>query len=724
MKNKFLYIALYAAGMLGATSCSDYLETKSPSTVDADFVFSSTATAKAALEGAKAAMHGAYSSHIFGDGLYYAADIAGSDIMRHPEGYAKQPGRHPAEAFYRNGTETGAYALTSYMKEGTDGTYGYLFSVIGKCNAITTAFEQKDNFEEMMSQSEPTELSQLYGEAVAIRATCYRELIKYFGDVQFQSTFGVAAGGLVSRDSIYDVCIEQLKKVEPHMYVLGTCPTYANNVKNYYSRTYVDGLIGRMALEAGGYQTRRNDIKRVDGKGNPLTFEALGTDNQNATYGRRSDWKNLYATAKEYFKKAIDNAGTAVFHETDPRSEDKNGRVYNNPYQYFFQQLHDADATYADESIYEEPFTQGSSGNDPRPYSLGRPSNGGSKIAYPCKNYGQGRFNPAFYYGDFDPKDLRRDVSCTVTGSTGKGTEALIPFTPGSKQTAGGISCNKFDENRQPTVWTQAQRRSGINAPYMRLSEMYLGYAEACAATGDNAEAKTYLTKVRNRAFRTADEANVEGFINKEGSLLKAIIDERGFEFAGEGDRRFTLIRTGLLPEKIKEIKDLTRKMLDGLKTNGSYTFENGNTISAYIYTKSVDAAGMKDANGNTMYGYRLTTQCPEGKENDPVLYPSWRGQKDNWDELGLDYGTKTPKTNLALKGLFAPVSDEEAEELTKDGYKKVDWGKTLVDNDDEYYKYLFYDYDYVSAPIYLWPFTPNIIATGGFVNGYGFSNK
>lgn len=724
MKNRFLYIALYAAGILGATSCSDYLETKSPSTVDADFVFSSTATAKAALEGAKSAMHGAYSAHIFGDGLYYAADIAGSDIMRHPEAYAKQPGRHPAEAFYRNGTETGAYGLTSYMKEGTDGSYGYLFSVIGKCNAITTAFEQKDNFEEMMSQSEPTELSQLYGEAVAIRATCYRELIKYFGDVQFQSTFGVAAGGLVSRDSIYDVCIEQLKKVEPHMYVLGSCPTYANNAKNYYSRTYVDGLIGRMALEAGGYQTRRNDIKRVDGKGNPLTFEALGTDNQNATYGRRSDWKNLYATAKEYFKKAIDNAGTAVFHETDPRSEDKNGRVYNNPYQYFFQQLHDADATYADESIYEEPFTQGSTGNDPRPYSLGRPSNGGSKVAYPCKNYGQGRINPAFYYGDFDPKDLRRDVSCTVTGSTGKGTEALIPFTPGSKQAAGGISCNKFDENRQTTVWTQAQRRSGINAPYMRLSEMYLGYAEACAATGDNAEAKTYLTKVRNRAFRTADEANVEGFINKEGSLLKAIIDERGFEFAGEGDRRFTLIRTGLLPEKIKEIKDLTRKMLDGLKTNGSYTFENGNTISAYIYTKSVDAAGMKDANGNTMYGYRLTTQCPEGKENDPVLYPSWRGQKDNWDELGLDYGTKTPKTNLAIKGLFAPVSDEEAEELTKDGYKKVNWGKTLVDNDDEYYKYLFYDYDYVSAPIYLWPFTPNIIATGGFVNGYGFSNK
>ena len=50
MKNRFLYIALCAAGILGgATSCNDYLETKSPSTNDADFVFSNITTAQAAL---------------------------------------------------------------------------------------------------------------------------------------------------------------------------------------------------------------------------------------------------------------------------------------------------------------------------------------------------------------------------------------------------------------------------------------------------------------------------------------------------------------------------------------------------------------------------------------------------------------------------------------------------------------------------------------------------
>ena len=722
MKNRYLYIALCAAGLLGgATSCNDYLETSSPSTVDADFVFSNGTTAKAALEGAKNAMLSAYTLQIFGSGLYYAADIAGSDIMRHPESYNNQLGRHTPEGLYRNGTETSTYSALSAQKEGTDGTYGCLFDVIGKCNAITTAFEGKADFNEMMAQTEPTQLSQLYGEAVALRATCYRELIKYYGDVPYQAVFGKPAGGIASRDSIYDVCIEQLKKVEPLMYPLGTCPTYATNAKNYYSRTYVDGLIGRMALEAGGYQTRRGDIKRVDGKGNPLTFETMGTANEGAEYGRRSDWQNLYATAKEYFKKAIDNPGTAVFHDTDPRKADRQGRVFGTPYQYFFQQMHGADDAYADESIFEVSYTQGSAGGvrtqSERSYSLGRASSGGGKGAYPCKAYGQGRANPAFYYGEFDPKDLCRDVCFTVTGSTGKGMEALIPLKPNSKAAGGGICCNKFDENRQTTVWTTNQRRSGINAPYMRLSEMYLGYAEACAALDANsAEAKTYLKKIRNRAFRTAEEANVDGFIAKEGSLLKAIIDERGFEFAGEGDRRFTLIRTGLLPEKIKEIKELTRKMLDGLETNGYYTFENGNTISNYVYTKSVDA--------KTEKGYRLTAQCPEGQESDPVLYPSWRGQNDNWESYGLDYKTSTPKTNIAIKGLFTKLTDKEAEALEADGYKKVNWGKDLADNDDEFYKYLFWDYDYVKAPIYLWPLTPNTLSSGGFTNGYGFKNE
>ena len=315
----------------------------------------------------------------------------------------------------------------------------------------------------------------------------------------------------------------------------------------------------------------------------------------------------------------------------------------------------------------------------------------------------------------FDPQDKRRDVSVVLTGSTGKGVEKLISFKPNSKADGGGPSLNKWDENRQVSPWTAEQRKSGINGPYMRIAEIYLGYAEACAALGDQVTAKQYLATIRERSF-PAGKANTDAFITSQGGLLRAIIEERGFEFAGEGDRRWTLIRSGFLPEAIKRIKDLTNEMIEGLKTNGYYRFNNGNIISDYVWTKLVDA--------KTEYGFRLTAQCPEGKETDPVLYPGWRGQNDNWEGLGLT--GNNGKTNLAIKGLFENIipGSDEAKALEAAGYQKTNWGADLRGAADEYNKYLFYDYDYKKAPIYLWPFTPNILSTGGFTNGYGFKQE
>ncbi len=706
---KAIYSMLCVAGTLALTSCSDYLETDSPSKTDAAFVFSTSETARAALEGAYADWANAAQNKVFGDGLFYASDVAGSDIERHPEAFSNQPGRHYPETFYQNGKYAGEYSLLSYQKE--NDTYAALYAVINKANIVIQSIQSSEGFEEMLAAKTESTMGQLYGEAVALKATAYRELLKYFGDVPYLSGKATDSGNLCGRDSIYDVVLDELQQAAPVMYRLGSIPGITG--KNYFSRTYVEGLIGRIALEAGGYQTRRGDLTRTDGQGNALTFEQMGEPNNGATYGRRSDYKKYYELAQQYFKAVIDNPGSAVFHTTDPRKAD-NGREYGNPYQYFFQQMHDDDDGYADESIYEVSIAQGA-GNDARPYSFGRPSTGSSKNNYPCKNYGQGRINPAFYYGMFDPNDMRRDVSCTVTGSDGaKGTEILLPFSPGSQAKGGGISFNKWDENRQKKPWTANQRKSGINGPYMRLSEAYLGYAEACAMLGNDAEAKKYLTIIRERAF-PAGKANVDKFINSRGSLLEAVIDERGFEFAGEGDRRTVLIRTGLLPKKIKEIKDLTKAMIDGLTANGYYQFANGNVISSVVYTKQVDAKALN--------GHRLTAQCPAGKENDPVLYPSWRGVNDDWSAFGLDYNGNT-NTNLAIKGLFTRLSEAEVAEALADGYTAADWGKTLVEKSDEYYKYLFYDYDYVKAPIHYWPFTPNVLSNGGFTNGYGFKNE
>ena len=728
MKKNIINIAIAGVALAGMTACSDYLDVKSPSEVDADFVFSNSVTARGALDGAYETWRDAAQNAYFGDGLYYAADIAGSDIERHPEAFTNQPGRHYPECFYQNGNYAGEYNLLSYLKEG--GVYDKGFAVVGKANSIITAMQNAENFDEIVTNAtEPSALSQMYGEAVAMRATAYRELIKYWGDVPFAEKFGDVAYGVTSRDSIYDKIIADLIEVEPLMFPVGKIPNVDATKKNYFSQTYVEVLIGRLCLEAAGYQTRRTDLGSdfyKDGNGNVLTFEKLGTDHNNATYGRRSDYAKFYDTAITYFTKALNNLGTAKFYETDPRSADANGnRVYNNPYQYFFQQMHEDDAAYADESIYEYPQQQGG-GNDGRPYSFGRPSSGGSKAAYPCKSYGQGRINPAFYYGIFDPNDKRRDVSCTVTGSDGKGYEKLISFAGGSKADAGGISLNKWDECRQTTPWVAAQRKSGINGPYMRTAEVYLGLAEAYAAKGNTQEARTYLMKTRNRAFDNGGD--VDAFIAKCGSdtylnssecakwnsTFLAVIEERGFEYAGEGDRRWTLIRTGLIGGAVHRVKDMTKKMLDGLAKNGYYTFDNGNTISNKIWTKMVDAKAEK--------GFRLTAQCTD--VNDPVLYPGWRGQNDSWESYGCTAYTKDSKTNLAIKGLFnyiAPGS-AEAQALEADGYTMVDWASNITEK--EYYTNLFLDYDYVSAPIYLWPFTPNTLSTGGFTNGYGFKQE
>lgn len=709
---KIFYSALCVA--FAASSCSDFLETESPSVVDGDFVFSNMTTARAAMDGTYEAFRDAIQNDLFGDGFYYAMDVTGSDIERHPEAYGAQLPRHEPECFYVNGTVTGSYVATGYQKESPSNGYARSFKTISNANAVISAMEAKPGFEEEIAAGVPTDLLNLYGEAVAIRATAYRELIKYYGDVPYNDTFGEPAGGLVGRDSIFEACIADLIRVEPIMYRLGEKGTD----KDQISRTYVQGLIGRMAMEAGGYHTRRSDIVYRDIEGNEIAFETKGKPNANAAnavYGRRSDYKKFYEIAKTYFKACLDNSGTAQLLLTDPRAN------VGNPYQYFFEEMHMGDEHYATESIYEIPMTMGS-GNDARPYSFGRPSAGGSSLkanaGMPCKNYGQGRINPAFYYGMFDPNDMRRDVSVAVTGSKGDGSEQLLPFVPGSQTKGGGLSLNKWDENRQTLPYAK-QRKSGINAPYMRMAEIYLGYAEACAMTGDEATAKQYMKIIRERSF-PAGKANTDAFIASRGSLVEAIIDERGFEYAGEGDRRYTLIRSGFIAEKIKATKELTKKMIDGLRANGKYEFENGNVISDYIYTKLVD--------GKKVLGYRLTTEPTAEELADPakkeLVYPAWRGQHNDWESVcqagGFEFTGAKELTNLAIQGLFEEVDGAALEAA---GYTKEKWGIALVENEEDYHNKYFNGYDYQSAPIYLWPFTPNVVATGGFTNGYGFQN-
>ena len=690
MKNNFLYIFMAGCALIATTSCSDYLETSSPSTITESSATTSVAGCRSVMDGAYTNFHNVLVSHLFGNGMFYAGDAAGSDIERH--GGERAANRIPYETFYFGGdADTRSnYNSATEFKEAPDDAFAQLYAIISSTNAVINGVT-----EEQKAGDQGKDYLKIIDEAKVMRATCYRELIKYYGDVPAIFVNSSEIPTQSSRLDTYNQIIKDLQEVTESALLDEITTTN----KDKFTLQYAYALLGRIALERAGYQTFRLDLTDAS----LLEKHTDYTDVEEATYARAKDYKTYYDIAYNAFKWVTENKGDGIsFNESD--------------YSEFFTQLHGADRTYANESIFEDEQIQGASGNCERSYSIGRPSNGGSSNAYPCKSYAQCRINPAFYYGVFDPKDVRRDVSCVVTGSDGKGYEVIIPFDIATTAKGAGISCGKFDENRQGTVWTKNQRRSGINNPYMRISEVYLGLAEAALmkTTPDQSTATTYYNKTHARA----------GLGTVNGVTFEDVIDERGFEFAGEGERRWTLIRTGLIGKKVKEIKDLTASMMEGLKsTKGYYEFPNGNQISQYIYTKQINPkeegldldSRLIPATSSSM----LKPAFEPASDLEAIQFPGWRGQKD-WETISTFTNYEdNPKSNLAIRGLF-----KHLDTAPDDSYTKVDWGVTLVKNSDMesfYSNEIFSGWDCKSAPIYLLPFTRNDCIGGGVTNGYGF---
>jgi hypothetical protein len=694
---KILFI-FFGTVLLAGVSCKkSFLDVQSPSSVDEDFVFSSVGETYKVMVGMYEIWRGV------NNGLHYAIEIPGSDAETHPEAFAAQT-RHVWETLYP--TEP-----SKDQQEFLDAWAGW-YKVANRANIVMEALSQKPEYQTAVAAGEVTDWTQLYGEAAVFRAFSYFQLVRYFGDVPYftttiRTTGQTDSAKLISRDVVYQGEIDNLIKVAPLMFRLGQGGISAER----FSRTFAEALIGKIALFAGGYGLRRTNFNY-----SPSTFTQIGTEMWNAKYVRLVDYQKFYQIAKTYLKAVVDNPGSAQLITTDTR-----GAAFNNPFQRNFQ--YNMDLQVSPESLYEIGETQGQFSE--RPYAFGRPSGGGGANAFPCKSYGQSRMFPVYYYGDFDPADLRRDVTVTVTANSGACKESIINFSPGSRD-LGGLTNNKWDESRMTKPYTAAQRQSGINWPMLRMADVVLMLAEVYAELGDEGSAKTELTKVRTRAFLTADQpTKVTAYIaGLSGSSLKdAICLERKLELAGEGILRYDLIRTGRFPQAIKTIRDRQIAMVNGLKANGYYTFANGNQISNFIYIKYVNVAD---------YGMSkmLTTLCnvPSTDSKYPIMFPGWRGNCDLWGANGFTGTTGT--RNLAIQGLFNYIdpAGPQAAALVAQGYVKTAWGSNIVANEAQYTTSIFKGYTdayYTSGapPRYLLPLSSETVSksNGLITNGYGF---
>ena len=87
-----------------------------------------------------------------------------------------------------------------------------------------------------------------------------------------------------------------------------------------------------------------------------------------------------------------------------------------------------------------------------------------------------------------------------------------------------------------------------LNHKLIRLGEVYLNYAEACAKTNDEGEARIYLKKIRDRVGLPEIQSTGE-------QLFEDIINERRLELGLEGFRFFDIVRVGWASKTFKNFK-------------------------------------------------------------------------------------------------------------------------------------------------------------------------
>ena len=660
------------------TGCDDYLNVSSPSKTDDTFVTSTPEETFKTL----AWVYAEYRQNAASGGNYNYEDVT-SDAEYYPE---YNSANNIIGMLYPESA-----AITNQNTQ-----FNSLFNALARAARVAEIIKAKSEYQTAAEAGTTNDWTQLYGEAVTLRAFFYFELVRHFGDVPYGVENSIVdTYALTSRFDILDEVISSVQAVEPLMYRLGEGGITAERL----SRTYANALIGEAALHAGGWQTIRTDVAGLYGD---VQFEKKGTEANGCVYARRTDYKNYYTIAQKHLSAAVnEQKGTLALITNDDRT------YANNPFQRHWQYIHDLKVS--PESLFEVGNV--APNQSEHPYSQGRPSNGGGSNAAPCKVFGAIRIIPTFYYTGYEEGDRRMDASMTVTGSSGDGNEAILSFAPGSKL-LGGISTNKWDDNRMNPPYVAKQRNSGLNYCVCHLADVMLLLAEAEAELGNDSKALSYVNQLRERAFGNSNH-NLSGL---SGDALKnAIWNERKLELLGEGDIRWDMIRSGQFTERTQKVRAEMKAMIAGLEANGYYDFGNGRVISNYIWTKLVQ---------------KENPLTYDADPSDPALYPGWRGQYDYASLSSIASKVKGTAHNLAIKGLFEYIDPNgaEAAALEDEGYTKTDWGVTIVAN-----KNTIYDRNILSglgesgaAPRYFHPLPFEVInqSDGNVTNGYGLPQQ
>lgn len=520
MKKLTTYIlCLLAGGSTMLTSCE--LEADSISSMTEEVVFNTEALADAAVM----AVHQSFGQTNSYRGRYitYYGMNTDAEVWR-----AYGDFDNPANDRDASLSVYAAQPDNSYMNT-TNNVWNYMYEAIERINKALVSMET-------YSDLNNTNMRQLYGELLTLRAYIYFDLVKTWGDVPYRFEPNTSENVYLPRTDravILQKLVDDLGIAKDYVGWPNE-NTYTKSVERV-SKTFTKGLRARIALFLAGQSYYPNEGVRYN-----LQDEAA---------------------RREMYQIAYDECSEIITQQANTLATD---------FKAYWKTVAQEQLTAGGESIYEMPFADG---RGRVAYSWGtrhttdskNPATQGYDQWTQLMAGGRGAPSQTLWY-DYDPEDSRREVTCVPYIWRIDGTCEEVS-TSGERQaynyaykliSGGGGGGWTFGKYRME--WMKRKITStnddGINWVIMRYSDIYLMAAEAANELGDINGAKTYLEPVLSRALPATKVSEILAAASNHDSFFRTIVEQRKLEFAGEQLRKTDLIRWGLLKTKLDETSD------------------------------------------------------------------------------------------------------------------------------------------------------------------------
>lgn len=396
-----------------------------------------------------------------------------------------------------------------------ESTWNQAYKTINYCNDFLENIQGSSLFSKDVDPVEgPSEMQQMYAEVHCIRAMLYFDLIRTWGDVVYrtkpiETTDELFKVPVTDRYDIYDDLIKDLQDVLVYLKPVAEL----NEGVERASLEYCQALIGQLALYRGGWTLRPGGTKGV--------------------MERPDNYLDYYRIAKEYLGMVISENR----HSLSAESYEDMWRGECN-----YRALKNGDI------IFEIPMLAESSSN--YGYRMG------VTIGYDTDKPGHafgGSSNSVTYTGTypftFDSRDIRRFITCYPYSYDNNLSMTLIASNK-SRALCGAFTPGKWSKLYMETPMKSSAGNTGINAIRLRYADVLLMYAEVVNELDGPAAAGEYLKQVRRRAFKPEDQAEmVEQYVDNlttPEKFFEAIVNERAWEFGGEGIRKYDLARWNL----------------------------------------------------------------------------------------------------------------------------------------------------------------------------------